>query len=109
MPKTTETREQPGRKVQRFADLTGVQIRVLQALRDGGKMTRNDLSESTGISKGWAKLLGTKEGGHDGSLEGLGFVKRVDSPKDEKPKLTYVITAEGKKALAKAEKEMAKT
>ncbi len=113
MPKVTEPKgkkvEQPGRKVQKFAGLTGVQIRVLQAMSSGSKVTRADLSEATGISKGWAKILGTREDPIEGSLEGMGLVRKVDPPKDEKQILTYVITADGKKMLAKAEKEMAKT
>jgi DNA-binding MarR family transcriptional regulator len=57
--------------------------------------------------KGWSKLLGTKEGTHEDALEPMGYVK-VAVPQEGERGLKYTITASGKQALAKAQKEMAK-
>lgn len=82
-------------------DLSPNQVLILQALKDGRPRTRAELSEKTGIKKGFSKLLGTQEGGHPDALEPKGYVK--SSPPEEGERgMTYTITAKGKAALSKA-------
>lgn len=84
--------------------LTDVQTRVLTALKNtasGKGLTRAQLSEKTGINKGWSRILGayTKDDGGanaDNSMTGLGL---VSSQKMEGEPVSYYITAKGKKAL----------
>lgn len=102
-----------GRK--KYNDLSPNEIKVLQCLEDNGEMSRAELTDATGIQKGWAKLLGspTKEIKED-SLEGRKLVKHSkyepqegDEKHGKRAGFVYDITATGKKALAKALDEQA--
>ena len=104
---TKKTEESTGRSTQSFNGMNGSQIKTLDALKDGNPQTRAELSESTGIAKGWSKILGTKEGGHEDALEPKGYVKSSVPPEGERG-LRYTISARGKQALVKAQKEKAK-
>lgn len=109
--KAAAPKEPAERKARGFNGLTQSKIKTLQELRDGMPKTRNDLVEATGIQKGWSKLLGavTKDnfGGHADSLLALGYVKQLVAEEGVRG-TRYQITATGRKALEKAEKEMAK-
>lgn len=115
MPKTVEPKAPKAKKseetvvrTKRFNGLVPSVIKVLQTLRDAGvAMTRKELAESTGIEKGWSKILGTKDGGNEEALGPIGYVLSVE-PKEGERGMKYKITAAGKQALVKAEKEMAK-
>lgn len=86
--------------------LTSRQVRVLEVLKSGREMTRKEMAEATGITKGWSKMLGaaSKQGGGAAAGKGLeqqGYVKIA--PNEEGRTLLYSITAKGRKLLAKAE------
>lgn len=102
MPKTAE------KEVLKKNSLNGSQVKILSALKDGKQRTRAELSELTGIRKGWSKLLGNKEGTHENGLEAKSLVKSF-VPQEGERGLKYAITGAGKQALTKAEKEMSKT
>lgn len=102
-----EEAAEPKTRSRSYNGMNGSQIRTLEALSDGKAKTRKDLSEETGIMKGWSKLLGTKEGNHEDALEPKGYVKTT-VPQEGERGLKYTITPAGKQALAKAQKEMAK-
>lgn len=91
----------------KFNGLNVSQIKALEALRGAKAMTRSELTDATGIKKGWSKNLGTKAGTHEDSLASLNYVK-ITLPQEGERQLKYSITATGKSALAKALKEMAK-
>lgn len=88
--------------------LTGNEVKIMDALRTGGTMTRPMLIEATGIAKGWSATLGaaTSEAGIAAdTLEGRGFV--TSSKVEGSRLLHYDITKEGRIALAHAEKVIA--
>lgn len=80
--------------------LTNKAIKVLTLLSKAPNgLTRKAMIEKTGIQKGWAKLLGAPTKGNPGGLEGKGLVKSSRTEGDAK--ITYVITAAGRKAISK--------
>jgi hypothetical protein len=90
--KPKKEKEENGKKASKGKN----RVAVLEALAEAGKsgFTRNELSETTGIKKGWAKLLGAPSKGNPGGLEGEGLVQ---SEKDESRRgLVYIITPEGR-------------
>jgi hypothetical protein len=98
--KTPKKESKPREK----ALLTGNEIKVLTALKDGKQLNRVELNKKTGISKGWSKMLGaaTRDGlGASGehSLAGRKLI-RCMKLEDERT-LRYEITAAGKALLAK--------
>ena len=107
--KKVTVKKEEGEKKSRISanGLNGSHIRVLQTLKGGASMSRAELAEATGINKGWSRILGTTEGGHEDALEPRGFVKSSVPPEGERG-MRYTITASGKKSLEKAEKELAK-
>lgn len=114
-PKTKATKTKPAPKAAKKTEakvetkkekggLNGSQIKVLKALKGGKELTRAELTEKTGIAKGWAKLLGaaTKDGDWaENSMEGMGLVKSGEA-QEGKRGLAYTITAKGTKALETA-------
>lgn len=85
--------------------LTGNEIKIMGALRVGGTMDRAQLSEATGIAKGWSKTLGaatSAEGVSPDSLEGRGFI--TSSKVEGVRRIQYTITATGLTALVNAER-----
>ena len=105
---TKEAAEPKKRTSGKFNDLTSSQIKTLEALNDGTAMTRQELADETGIQKGWSKLLGKQEDDHEDSLLSKNLVKATVPQEGEGRAMKYMITAAGKQALAKAQKEMAK-
>jgi len=105
--KATPKVEEPKTRSRSYNGLNGSQIRTLEALSDGKAKTRVELAEATGINKGWSRILGTKEGTHEDALEPMGYIKAT-VPQEGERGMKYTITASGKQALAKAQKEMAK-
>ena len=99
--------ETTGSRSRRLNGMTPSQVKTLDALTSGD-LNRAQLTDKTGIVKGWSKILGSpnKDGfGADGdtSLEAL---KYVTSERHEGSRaFTYKITATGKKALTAAQKE----
>jgi len=87
------------------AGLSGNEIRVLTALRDGAELTRQQIRQRTGMGeKGWSKLLGAAtrvDGGvQGGGLEGKGLISTVrDAFGRAVIPLRYSITEAGRKAL----------
>jgi hypothetical protein len=73
-----------------------------------GPATRNELSQATGMEKGWSELLGaaTREGlgVQGGGLEGRGLNECLGRQVGGKS-LLYTITGAGRKAIEQAEKE----
>ena len=106
-PAKKKAAESTGTRGRSSNGLNGSHVKILQALKSGKAMSRADLSEATGIGKGWSKLLGNKEGTHEDALESRGFIKSEVPPEGERG-LRYKITGPGKQALTKAEKELAK-
>jgi hypothetical protein len=79
-----------------------VKVLTLLAKTPAG-MTRTEMSEATGIVKGWTKMLGAVTLGAPatGTLEGDGLV-RSEEVEDQRGRV-YTITPAGKKALAAAQ------
>jgi DNA-binding MarR family transcriptional regulator len=88
--------------------LNGSQIKILETLVSGRRMSRKDIAEKTGIQKGYSKLLGAQENPSETALEPLGYVKS-EEPNEGERGLQYTITAKGKVALEKAKKEAAES
>lgn len=84
--------------------LSSNQVKILEQLSSGRRMSRKDIAEATGIQKGFSKLLGAQENPAETALEPMGLVKS-EEPKEGERGLQYTITAGGKKALEKAQKE----
>lgn len=82
--------------------LTGNEVKVLTVLKSGRELNRVQLAKATGINTGWAKLLGAASredyGVQGGGLAGKGLVKV--SKHEDSPKLVYVITPKGQKAIS---------
>ena len=90
------------RRTRAAGDLNGSEIRAMAAIRDAGKsLTRSELATLTGQTKGWSKLLGTKEGGNGGLCDRnlLNLIEHEEGP------MQYDLTSEGRAALEKAEAE----
>jgi len=74
-------------------------IRILKALAKGQELTRGQIREATGISKGYSKLLGAAT--RDVAPESLQGRKMVQVFQHEGQRaLTYKITTVGKKYLS---------
>jgi hypothetical protein len=84
--------------------LNGSELRTMKAISEAGHaLSRKELAEATGQTKGWSKLLGSKAGGGDGLCDRglLNLVMHEDEP------MRYSLTDHGKSALEAALKELA--
>ena len=99
-----------GRK--KYGGLNPNEIKTLECLVKGD-CTRKDMQKATGIEKGWSKMLGSPTKGiSEDSMEGRKLIKSAKyEPQEGESKsragFVYSITAAGKKALEKANKEKA--
>lgn len=86
--------------------LTGNERKVLEVLAKSKRaLSRNELSEATGIVKGWAKMLGAatkaeEQGFGDQTLEGRGLVES-EKPEEGERGFRYSITPKGRALLLK--------
>lgn len=103
-PAKKKTAKKPATK-QGSKDLTKAQHRTLDLLRrtkKGAGLTRTQLVERSGITKGWSRVLGAATKDTDPNT--LLGKKYVEAHKEEGESYKYSITERGKKALAAADK-----
>lgn len=94
-------------KAERNGGLTGTEVKTLTALAKVESANRDKLRATTGVQKGWSKILGAsskEDFGSTGSdsLCGRGLVKVLQIEGDRQ--YHYAITPAGRKALEKAKK-----
>jgi len=101
LPKIRKTgaRAGGGGNRKKYGDFSGNEFAAAEAIDNSGHaMSRKELSEATGISKGWSKMF--KEG--NGGLCDRGICSLVQHEGDP---MRYELTTSGKEALAKARAE----
>jgi hypothetical protein len=73
-----------------------VQYRILRAMSDGTEHSYRDIEAKTGYYKNLTPVM---RQAYDGSLSAKGLIKEVVKNVDGKEKITFVITANGKKLV----------
>lgn len=102
--KASKTAKVPVTEGKSKGPLTAKEITVLSLLAKSNKpLTRADLIAKTGIAKGWSALLGAASKG-DVAADTLMGRSLVKAEKHDGERVTYLITAAGRKALEQASK-----
>jgi DNA-binding MarR family transcriptional regulator len=99
--KTTKKKAPTTKVVSTNGELSLNQVKILQALlaAKSKELTRAELSKSTGVAKGFSRLLGQIETPVSDSLKAKGLVK--DAQYEGSRHVVYSLTAAGKKLAAK--------
>lgn len=88
-------------------DISPNQIKILEALKGGKPLTRKELADKLGISKGFSKMLGAVSKDDYGAAGQSGLCAKgyVIADRGEEDRVSsYKITPAGKAALEKAKK-----